>query len=393
MRATFFVVVLAAIIALSARRAEAYPHFQLVSGSSRCSQCHVSPAGGSLLSAWGREESSDAISGGGDGRFLHGLFELPEALALGGDLRAAALANDVGGTDGTELAAFPMQADLAGAYTSGSLTFLAVIGARGRVRSGAPTSAASSGMLDPPQPNPGAMVESPSLGSYVISREHYIMYRPDQGEGIYARAGRFAAPFGLRLADHTAYVRRYLGYNLLEETYGLGVGYLANSVEVHATGFVYDPLQGGPRKEAGGALLVEHDGDSYIVGASARASLASTSTRYVAGLHGKVWLADKVLVQAEADGVREMFDGPGNRWQLATYAGPVWVAARGLYVGAAYQAFAEDLQVRSVLRQGLDGWVSWLPIAHVEIMASARAQRIGPHEHAYNAMLQLHYYL
>jgi hypothetical protein len=393
MRTSWLVALVSVVTELAVRRAEAYPHFQLVSGSSRCSQCHISPAGSSLLSAWGREESSDAISGGGDGRFLHGVFELPESLTLGGDLRAAALANDVGASDGTELVAFPMQADLAGAYTSGPLTILAVIGARGRVRSGAPSSEATSGTIDPNAPNPGAMVESPSLSSYVISREHYIMYRPDQAAGIYARAGRFSAPFGLRLADHTAYVRRYLGYNLLEETFGLGVGYLANSVEVHATGFVYDPLQGGPRKEAGAALLVEHDGDAYIAGVSARASVASSSTRLVAGAHGKVWLAEKLLVQAEVDGVRELFDGVGDRWQLAAYAGPVLVPSRGVYVGAAYQAFAEDLAVRSVLRQGVDAWLSWLPIAHFEIMASARAQRIGPHEHAYNAMLQLHYYL
>lgn len=368
------------VLLLLTAPAAAYPHFQRSSGSVRCAQCHISPAGGGVLTAWGIEESGDTLSGGGDGRFLHGAIELPEWLVIGGDARVAALANDVGASDGTELAAFPMQADLAIGVKSGAWTAVGVVGARGRVRSGSPDTMSTANQ-----------VEDTSLASYVISREHYIMWRPDEAGGVYVRAGRFAAPYGLRLADHTAYVRRYLGYNLLEETYGVGVGYLADSVEVHATGFVYDPLQGGPRKEAGGALLVEaQPGDSLVIGASARAGVASDNTRLEAGIHGKLWIEGaSLLFQAELDGIHESI----GRSQLAAYAGPTYVAAKGLYTGIAYQAFAEDLAVHSVLRQGVDAWTSYMPRAHFEIMANARAQRIGPHEHAYLAMLQLHYYL
>ncbi len=369
------------ILLLLAAPAAAYPHFQRSSGSVRCAQCHISPAGGGVLTAWGMEEGGDTISDGGDGHFLHGAVELPEWLIIGGDARVAALANDVGGTDGTELAVFPMQADLALGVKSGAITVVGVVGARGRVRSGEPDSMSTANQ-----------VTDPSLGSYVISREHYVMWRPDEAGGIYVRAGRFAAPYGLRLADHTAYVRRYLGYNLLEETYGVGVGYLANSVEVHATGFVYDPLQGsGARKEAGGAILVEaQPGDSLVIGASARAGVASDNTRLEAGMHGKLWLENaKLLLQGEVDGIHESI----GRNQLAAYVGPTFIPARGVYTGVAYQAFAEDLAIHSVLRQGIDAWTSYMPRAHFEIMANARAQRIGPHENAFLAMLQLHYYL
>lgn len=378
------VLALGLVIAIAAPAA-AYPQFQLSSGSVRCSQCHISPAGGGLLTQWGSEESADSITPGGDGRFLHGLVTLPEWLQIGGDIRVAALANDVGSTDGTELAAFPMQADLGAAIKGGAFTFVGYLGARGRVRSGAPTS----------PPSSGSMVENPSLASYFISREHYVLWQPDQAAGIYVRAGRFAAPYGLRLADHTAYVRRFLGYNLLEETYGLGVGYLANAIEIHATGFVYDPLQGGPRKEAGGALMLEmQPANVAVIGLSGRAGIASTDTRLQAGLHAKLWIdGAKLLMQGEVDGVHQTFDGGVARNQLAAYVGPVLVPMKGLYTGVAYQAFAEDLAVHSVLRQGADVWASYLPHTHFEIMANARAQRIGPREHAYLAMLQLHYYL
>ena len=363
--------------------AQAYPQFQLTAGSPRCSNCHIAPAGGGLLSEWGQEEAGDTIARGGDGHFLHGAIDLPEWLQLGGDLRVAALANDTGDSNGTELAAFPMQADLAAHAGTGAWSVTAIVGARGAVRSGSPTSPA----------NAASEVTGPSLGSYVVSREHYVMWKPSD-DGAYVRIGRFAAPYGLRLADHTAYVRRYLGYNLMEETYGVGGGYLGDWFELHATAFVYDPLQGAIRKEAGGALLFEmQPGNIAVIGASARVGVASGDTRIQGGMHAKVWIeSTEVMLQGEIDGVHEMLDG-GDRNQLAAYVGPVLIPARGVYTGLAYEAFAEDLAVRGVLRQAAGAWVSVLPRAHWEVMASARAQRIGPAEHAVVAMLQIHYSL
>jgi hypothetical protein len=332
------------------------------------------------LTPWGHEENGDTLARGGDGRFLHGAVTLPESLVLGGHVRLAALVNDVGSTGGPDVAAFPMQLDLEVGVTTGSWLVVGVVGMRGRARSGAPTSTTSSA---------SSMFE-PGLASWVISREHYAMWRPDT-EGPYVRGGRFAAPYGLRLADHTAYVRRYLGFNLLEEGYGLGGGWTAGSVEAHATAFVQQPHDGAV---LGAAAMVEAaPGEKFIIGGSARVTGADT-TRLQAGIHGKLWLeAAKLLVQAQTDVARELFDGPGDRWQLAAYVGPVVIPARGIYVGLAYQAFAEDLGVHAVLRQGVDGWLSFLPIAHVEVMVSGRAQRIGPAERALTAMLQLHYHL
>ncbi|HSK03963.1 MAG TPA: hypothetical protein VK932_22070 [Kofleriaceae bacterium] len=359
-----------------AGEARAYPHFQLSSGSATCSQCHVGPAGGGLLTPWGQDEHGDTVARGGDGRFLHGAIELPGWLQLGGNLRFAALANDTGDSEGTELAAFPMQVDLAARVARGAWSAVAVAGLRGVVRS-------------------GGEARSPSLASYAISREHYVMWRPAE-QGAYARAGRFAAPYGLRLVDHTAYVRRYLGFNLLEETYGVSGGWLGDAWEVHATAFASDPLQGSPRREVGGAALFEaRPAHTAVVGASARVAAGEADTRLQAGAHGKLWLEGaRLLLQAEVHGVRQAFDtAGGDRWQLAAYAGPVVVPARGLYAGAAYQVFTEDVEIRGVVRQAVEAWLAVLPRAHLEVMATARAQRIGPAERAYLGMLQVHYAL
>jgi hypothetical protein len=276
-----------------------------------------------------------------------------------------------------------MQVDLAVRVAAGAWSAVAVGGLRGVVRSGAPDGE-----------GPGSEAAEPSLASYAISREHYVMWRPGE-EGAYVRAGRFAAPYGLRLADHTAYVRRYLGFNLLEETYGLGGGWIGDAWELHATAFASDPLQGSARREAGGALMAEaRPAHALVLGASARAAAGEDDRRFQAGVHGKLWIdGARLLLQAEAHGVRQQLDAGGDRWQLAAYAGPVVVPARGIYAGAGYQAFAEDLEVRGVLRQALEAWLAVHPRAHVEVMATGRAQRIGPRERAYLGMVQLHYAL
>src|SRR5690348_18271787 len=86
------------LCALLSGRAWAYPQFQFSSGTTRCSQCHYSPAGGGLITSWGRDESGDTISLGGDGAFLHGLWQPPSWLALGADIRVVApLVNASGG--------------------------------------------------------------------------------------------------------------------------------------------------------------------------------------------------------------------------------------------------------------------------------------------------------
>src|SRR3954451_5482644 len=106
----------AAVLAMLvwAGAAHAYPQFQFSSGTTRCSQCHYSPSGGTLITSWGRDEAGDTISLARDGAFLHGLWTPPSWLALGGDLRLAAIRNDVGGPESPEVAAFPMQFDLYG---------------------------------------------------------------------------------------------------------------------------------------------------------------------------------------------------------------------------------------------------------------------------------------
>jgi hypothetical protein len=111
--------VAALLLAGLGRQAAAYPQFQFASGTGRCSQCHYAPDGGGLITAWGRDESGDTISLGGDGAFLHGLWRPPSWLALGADFRLAALRNAPGGYESPEYDVFPMQADFYARFAFG----------------------------------------------------------------------------------------------------------------------------------------------------------------------------------------------------------------------------------------------------------------------------------
>ncbi|HMC94704.1 MAG TPA: hypothetical protein VKO16_08035, partial [Polyangia bacterium] len=289
-----------ALISLGGR-ASAYPQFQFSSGTTRCSQCHYSPAGGGLITSWGRDEAGDTISLGGDGAFLHGLLDPPSWLALGADIRLAALRNEVGGPESPEYAAFPMQSDLYARLAFGDQVSLYLEGgARGDVR---PAGSSVEGRIE-------------SISDRFISREHYLMWRPS-ATGVYLRAGRFFAPYGLRFVEHTFYVRRYTGYDLYDETYTVSGGYVGDDWELHASAFTPpppsfpNPLQSVGLRESGGALYIE----KRFAGMSAlalqgRLGNSGETARYQGGAVGKLWLEPaRVLFLGEADFIRQVING------------------------------------------------------------------------------------
>src|SRR5690606_22871463 len=111
---------------------------------------------------------------------------------------------------------FPMQNDLHVRAMKGAFSINITAGLRGAAREPEPT-----------------YLES------LASREHWVAY--ETGE-LTVRAGRFLPVMGLRLPDHTAYVRRHLGLYLQEEPYGLGISHFGERTELHVTAFVKQPI-------------------------------------------------------------------------------------------------------------------------------------------------------
>jgi hypothetical protein len=375
-----------ALVAALARPASAYPQFQFSSGTNRCAQCHVSPAGGGLISAWGRDESGDTISRGGDGSFLHGLFAPPSWLGLGGDFRLASLGNSVGGPESPELVTFPMQADIyLRALLGDAFSINVIAGDRGITR---PTSPTTSGRLS-------------SALHRGISREHFLMWRPS-ATGPYVRAGRFFAPYGLRMVEHIFYVRRYTGSNLYEEPYALSGGYVDENWELHASAFAPvpesfpDSLQSVGFREKGGALYFEHRiAGMAALGVQARVGVASEEARYQGGAVGKLWLEPaKLLFMGEADVIRQTIKGTGGgQTQLVSYLGATFFPIRGLMTGVAYERYHEDVAVSKTARNAFDIEFNFFPWAHIEFVLLGRFQTNGDGASGSMGMFQFHYYL
>lgn len=190
-RLLFFVFLPATLAPL----AEAEPMF-LSKQYTRCATCHFSPTGGGLLTAYGRSLSNVELSTFKSGaaatrehEFLYGaLGDSLGALQLGVTLRPARLEVDF--TGGSLSRNFMMNADVTVAYQKDRWTLYAEIGRQGR-----------------------------SAKAEIDSFEHWVAFQSAKGVGI--RAGRFLPAYGVRLADHTTYTRRSLGFDMHDQIYGV----------------------------------------------------------------------------------------------------------------------------------------------------------------------------
>jgi hypothetical protein len=362
-----------------------YPQWQLSTGAARCNQCHYAPAGGGLLTSYGRDAVGDQLSTfGGNGAFLHGAVPVPSWLAVGGDLRGAFVDHAVQDPNGATVAVFPMQADASARLSipGTGLSGVGTIGLRGQVR----------------DPNLLVPIQNyqPISTSRLISREHYLMFQPEV-IGTYLRVGRFFAPFGLRVAEHNLYVRRDLGFDQLRETYNFSAGIVQDSWEAHVTVFAPDFLRHIGSDEHGAAAYSEFrvaEGTAAIAG-QARIAVGPGATRFIFGAVGKAYLERaRTLFFTEVNLVHQVFDDPGVRTRRQA------VGAAGVTILPLPSLPVTLLGERNQIDIGIpDAWtaanvlVNWFPYAHCEAQLVGRLQFPSGGDVAKTLFFQVHYFL
>ncbi len=375
-------------IAISAGSAAAYPQFQFSTYNAQCNVCHYAPAGGGLINGFGRDESGDTISSfGGDGSPLYGLAELPDWFAFGLDLRGATVLKK--NADERQLLYFPMQADLYTRFSYSDFSLNLTAGMRGTARSTG---------------------NDVSFADRVVSREHFLMWQ--QGE-IYARGGRFHAPYGLRLQDHTAYLRRYLGQHTLEETYNLSGGFVNDEWEFHATLFAPAPLvsigafteddsEFAPvgDESFGGALYYERRNEDQdgSYGVQTKVSANGDTAKFWLGGVYKYWLEEPgLLFLSQLDLGLQTFSSTDAdaRMQLQVYLGANYILSTGWMLGLALERYDEDVLLSESGRDGASLSVQYFPMAHIELMLVGKMEFQGEDyaEPDPLALFMLHYYL
>jgi hypothetical protein len=183
-----------ALMLLAAASAQAEPYIAVQSGF-KCSTCHTNPSGGGKRTVFGNAYAASTLSGsswsplGEEGE--HWTGEINRWFALGGDLRAALDYVETPGQEeqssfdvsrGTIYAEFRVVPD--------RLTFY---------------------------------VDEQFAPGGAINREVYALLAA--GGGRYTvKAGKFFLPFGLRLQDDSAFVRRYSGINFDTPDQGIELG-------------------------------------------------------------------------------------------------------------------------------------------------------------------------
>lgn len=175
-------------LGLSSTQAFAFPDM-IRHGYSQCTACHVSPSGGGLLTAYGRQLSAEILSTWSyqnEGGFLHGAFSpdpSEKGYFLGGDVRAIQVNKETAKAKDGRF--FFMQANFDAAITKGKITgFISA----GQVTK--PTSGHFEGNLN--STSFWAMVQATEL--------------------ISVRVGRFRPKFGLNMPDHELVTRSGIGF-------------------------------------------------------------------------------------------------------------------------------------------------------------------------------------
>jgi hypothetical protein len=366
-------IVLAGVAMLAgAGTAHAYPQFQL-SRDQTCTACHISPAGGGLLNENGLVTAETNSQWGTAAEFFYGKVPTPDWLTLGGDLRGAS-----GYVQAPEkqLASFPMQIEAYGRAKLGAgFSLYAVLGLR------------------------DSEVGKEST-TFAWSREHYVMWQQNPGEntGLYVRLGRFMPVFGLRLVEHPAYTRKWGGTPLYAETYGLAVEYVDRKVEVHATGFLKDPLLDTPEHSNGGAAVAEYRVTEQLsVGAEGMYTQSVDDKKIRGGVLAKLFLpGPEMLLQLEGQFMNQIIEPRGAPKQIIAYL----IASK--FVSSAYMIdlglgfFNENIQITGLHREAVDLNVHWFATSHLEAIFTGRFETLafgsgGPN--AGYALIQAHYRL
>ncbi len=390
MRATSFSAALCALALTVSGTAQAYG-FMLRHDYTTCAQCHVDPSGGSALTAYGRAQGElllrtrygvAADEPGKVAGFLFGLFELPEELLLGGDVRVAL----IGGSNIPRPRAFPMQADLVTAVKSGKLSFSGSLG----LGSAATTPAKLFG--DKVQ---------------LISRHHWVGYSPDEDQSVMVRLGRMTLPFGLRLPEHTAWARAVTRTDTnTSQQHGVSVSYSGERLRGELMGVVGN-LQLSPAeyRERGYSGFLEVSPNTWATfGVSSLVTHADRDLldpersvfRHAHGVFGRLAPWRPLVLSLEADVTHVSRSGLGGELGFVGLLQADLELTQGLHLVALGELSVPAFrQVNSGQGLGVGGWAGawWFFAPHSDVRVDFITRREPDGALHLSLLAQLHFYL
>lgn len=256
------------------------------------------------------ESSAPAASDSNDSgestfpNFLFGAFSLPDWLLLGGSYRHM---NIVPLGDG-KFRSFPMMLDVYGQAQFGNFKIGGSIGGA-RVAAGSPYARRAQ------------ITTNQGKEWNLISRTHYLGY--DITPEIGVRAGRLNLPFGVRVPEHTMWVRQATNTDReSSQQHGVAVSYVGEKLRGEVMGIAGNyQLNPDKYRERGYSGYLEYAvTDSISAGISSlttfskadRQTLEDLRTRHMLhGVMGRFGFGEKLAVLAEVDGIFDSRRDPG----------------------------------------------------------------------------------
>ena len=352
--------------------------------------------GGPPAAAGSDESTSDDDELKASG-FLWGLFKTPDWLLLGGSYRQLGVykPNGVAGSGAVirkgSFVTFPMQADAYGQISIGNFR---VEGSLGIIRVG----------VGSPYGRAAQITDGQGDQWNLLSRTHWVGYDFDDG-AFTLRAGHMNLPFGVRIPEHTMWVRMqtrtdrdtsqqdgvalaYNGEALRGEIMGIAGNYQVNPDKYRERGYSgYAEYMVTPKVALGASSLTTHAKEDRI-------TLEPGVTRTVDGLFARAALSDITALLAEGD----MLASTQHDIGYVGFAQLDFEVTQGLHLMATGEAVDNGYDRLKggdrTLGNGqpaLGGWatVDWFCFSHVEVRADVY-DRQGD---SLTALLQLHVFL
>ena len=363
-------------LTLMASSARAYP-WMIRHGYTGCTPCHSDPSGGAgVLTEYGRAqgdlllrmrygkgtETGEADSTSG---FLAGLVPLPEQLRLGGDFREAFFSNQV--EDAPVLQQFiTMRADLTADIKIGRLRAAGNIGY-------APTGDLQASLTRAP-------------GDNLISREHWLGAELDEDGAWLLRAGRITLPFGLRMIEHTLWVRTLTRTDIDDtQQYGAALAYSADKVRAEVMGIAGNfQIRPDEFRERGYSGYAEYAPTTTLaVGASSSFTRATrdivfgvTDYRYANGVFARYSPVQALVLLAEADSVYQSLTYNGHRGGYAAFAQADYEPTQGFHFMLTGEVMDSGTEGEPA---SFDGWISavWFFLPHMDLRLDGIYSSLG----------------
>jgi hypothetical protein len=369
-------VALGVALMMATSTASAYP-WMIRHGYSGCTPCHTDPSGGAgALTEYGRAQSdlllrmrygetSDSGEADRTAGFLGGWVPLPDALRLGGDFREAFFSNQVENAP-LQQQFITMRADL-----------------YGDIKVGRFRAAGSIGYV--PQGDLQASLTR-SIDDNLVSREHWLGVELDSDGAWLLRAGRIALPFGIRMIEHTLWVRT-LSRTDIDDTqqYGLALSVSDDKVRMElmaiAGNFQIRPDEFRERGYSGYAEYAPMT--TLALGVSSSATRATrdivygvTDYRYANGVFARYSPVKPLVLLAEADSVYQSLTWNGHRGGYAAFAQADYEPEQGFHVMVTGEAMNSGTAGEP---PSFDGWLSgvWFFLPHMDLRLDAIYSTLG----------------